>query len=56
MLLFSAHDVSRHKALPAVFQHAAATMKAKSSACEVIEDTPSGVSRPPIVSLSMLAP
>jgi beta-phosphoglucomutase-like phosphatase (HAD superfamily) len=41
--LFSAHDVSRPKPDPAVFQYAAATMNAKPSACAVIEDTPSGV-------------
>jgi HAD superfamily hydrolase (TIGR01509 family) len=41
--LFSAHDVPRPKPDPALFQHAAATMNAKPSACAVIEDTPSGV-------------
>jgi HAD superfamily hydrolase (TIGR01509 family) len=41
--LFSAHDVSRPKPDPAVFQYAAATMNAKPSACAVIEGTPSGV-------------
>jgi HAD superfamily hydrolase (TIGR01509 family) len=41
--LFSAHDVSRPKPDPALFQHAAATMNVAPSACAVIEDTPSGV-------------
>jgi HAD superfamily hydrolase (TIGR01509 family) len=41
--LFSAYDVPRPKPDPALFQHAAATMNAKPSACVVIEDTPSGV-------------
>ncbi len=41
--LFSAHDVPRPKPDPALFQHAAATMDVKPSACVVIEDTPSGV-------------
>jgi len=41
--LFSAHDVPRPKPDPAVFQHAAATMSVKPSACAVIEDSPSGV-------------
>jgi HAD superfamily hydrolase (TIGR01509 family) len=41
--LFSAHDVPRAKPDPALFQHAAATMNAKPSACAVIEDTPSGI-------------
>jgi HAD superfamily hydrolase (TIGR01509 family) len=41
--LFSAHDVPRPKPDPALFQHAAATMNAKPSACAVIEDTPSGI-------------
>jgi HAD superfamily hydrolase (TIGR01509 family) len=41
--LFSAHDVPRPKPDPALFQHAAASMNAKPSACAVIEDTPSGV-------------
>ncbi len=41
--LFSAHDVSRPKPDPALFQHAAATMDARPSACAVIEDSPSGV-------------
>jgi HAD superfamily hydrolase (TIGR01509 family) len=41
--LFSAHDVPRPKPDPALFQHAAATMDAKPSACAVIEDTASGI-------------
>jgi HAD superfamily hydrolase (TIGR01509 family) len=41
--LFSAHDVPRPKPDPALFQHAAATMNAKPSACTVIEDSPSGI-------------
>jgi len=41
--LFSAHDVPRPKPDPALFRHAAATMGVQSSACTVIEDTPSGV-------------
>jgi HAD superfamily hydrolase (TIGR01509 family) len=41
--LFSAHEVPRPKPDPALFQHAAATMNAKPSACAVIEDTPSGI-------------
>jgi HAD superfamily hydrolase (TIGR01509 family) len=41
--LFSAHDVPRPKPDPAIFRHAAAAMKVQSSACAVIEDTPSGV-------------
>ena len=41
--LFSAHDVPRPKPDPALFQHAAATMNARPSACVVIEDTPSGI-------------
>ena len=41
--LFSAHDVSRPKPDPALFQHAAATMNARPSACAVVEDSPSGV-------------
>ena len=41
--LFSAYDVPRPKPDPALFQHAAATMNAKPSACVVVEDTPSGV-------------
>jgi HAD superfamily hydrolase (TIGR01509 family) len=41
--LFSAHDVPRPKPDPALFEHAAATMNAKPSACAVIEDTPSGI-------------
>jgi HAD superfamily hydrolase (TIGR01509 family) len=41
--LFSAYDVPRPKPDPALFQHAAATMNTKPSACVVIEDTPSGV-------------
>ncbi|MGA9875519.1 MAG: HAD family phosphatase [Solirubrobacteraceae bacterium] len=41
--LFSAYDVPRPKPDPALFQHAAATMSTKPSACVVIEDTPSGV-------------
>jgi HAD superfamily hydrolase (TIGR01509 family) len=41
--LFSAHDVPCPKPDPALFQHAAATMNVKPSACVVIEDTPSGV-------------
>jgi beta-phosphoglucomutase-like phosphatase (HAD superfamily) len=41
--LFSAHDVPRPKPDPALFQHAAATMRSKPSACAVIEDAPSGV-------------
>jgi HAD superfamily hydrolase (TIGR01509 family) len=41
--LFSAYDVPLPKPDPALFQHAAATMNAKPSACVVIEDTPSGV-------------
>jgi beta-phosphoglucomutase-like phosphatase (HAD superfamily) len=41
--LFSAHDVARPKPDPAIFQHAAATMDVKPSACAVIEDSPSGI-------------
>jgi len=41
--LFSAQDVSRPKPDPALFQHAAATMKTEPSACAVIEDTASGI-------------
>jgi HAD superfamily hydrolase (TIGR01509 family) len=40
---FSAHDVSRPKPDPALFEHAAATMNVKPAACVVVEDTPSGV-------------
>jgi len=41
--LFSAQDVPRPKPDPALFRHAAATMKTKPSACTVVEDTPLGV-------------
>ncbi len=41
--LFSAYDVPRPKPDPALFQHAARTMKASPSACAVIEDSPSGI-------------
>jgi HAD superfamily hydrolase (TIGR01509 family) len=41
--LFSAYDVPRPKPDPALFLHAAATMKTEPSACVVVEDTPSGV-------------
>ncbi len=41
--LFSAHEVPRPKPDPALFRHAAARMNTKSSACVVVEDSPSGV-------------
>ncbi len=41
--LFSADDVPRPKPDPALFRHAAATMNTESSACVVVEDSPSGV-------------
>jgi HAD superfamily hydrolase (TIGR01509 family) len=40
--LFSAHDVSRPKPDPALFQYAAATMNVRPAACVVVEDSPSG--------------
>jgi HAD superfamily hydrolase (TIGR01509 family) len=41
--LFSAQDVARPKPDPALFEHAAAVMNARPSACVVVEDTPSGI-------------
>jgi HAD superfamily hydrolase (TIGR01509 family) len=41
--LFSAWLVSRPKPDPELFEHAAATMKAKPSTCVVVEDSPSGI-------------
>jgi HAD superfamily hydrolase (TIGR01509 family) len=56
--LFSAHDVPRPKPDRALFQHAAATMDAKPSACVVIEDTPreSWLPSPPGCGLSATPP
>jgi HAD superfamily hydrolase (TIGR01509 family) len=41
--LFSAYSVARGKPAPDLFLHAAKSMGAKSAACVVVEDTPSGV-------------